>query len=106
IKGFEGLPSPFQGVLRMSTNSFGLYAIGLRTRYNERGDFLITTTMPIAETGSFQTTTTDLIFPHLADGGGFTTQFIFFNSGSSAQPAEGTLQLSRQNGEGLDVTLK
>jgi hypothetical protein len=43
IPGLQNLPSTFRGVLRISSNT-SISAIGLRTRYNEREDFLISTT--------------------------------------------------------------
>src|SRR5262245_20091181 len=51
IPGFESIQAPFQGVLRVSSTSSpaGIAVVGLRGRYNERGDFLITTTQPTAE---------------------------------------------------------
>jgi hypothetical protein len=61
----------FQGVLRV-TGSVDFSMIGLRARYNERGDFLIAT-LPPALTGSVQT---GGIFPHIVDGGGYSTQII------------------------------
>ena len=104
IPGFENLPAPFQGVLRISTTaSRGVSVVGLRSRYNERNEFLITTTSPVNESST--PISTDLLFPHLADGGGFTTQFVLF-SGSSAQTASGTLQFFTQGGQTLNLTLR
>ncbi len=104
IPGFENLPAPFQGVLRISTTaSRGVSVVGLRSRYNERNEFLITTTSPVNESST--PISTDLLFPHLADGGGFATQFVLF-SGSSAQTASGTLQFFTQGGQTLNLTLR
>jgi hypothetical protein len=50
----------------------------LRGRYNERGDFLITTTPAIPED-----TVPDLeplYIPHIVNGGGYTTQFVMFRA--------------------------
>src|SRR5262249_38590898 len=56
IPGFTLLPDPFQGVLRVSTvSSAGISVVGLRGRYNERGDFLITTTPPTNESAALPT---------------------------------------------------
>ena len=45
INGFESLPEPFQGILRITTNALaGVAVAGLRGRYNERQDFLIAPT--------------------------------------------------------------
>jgi len=92
------LPSPLQGVLRISSNTSGLSVVGLRGRYNQRGDFLITTTPPTNE--ATPATTAPMTFPRLADGGGYTTQFILF-SGSAGQSASGNLQFVTQSGTTL-----
>jgi hypothetical protein len=103
IPGFQSLATPFQGVLRVSTTSAGIAVVGLRSRINERQDFLITTTPSIDEAGP--STTAELVFPHFADGGGYTTQFILM-SGTAGQSAAGTLRLYTQTGEALTLTLR
>jgi hypothetical protein len=104
IQGFNNLPNPFQGVLRVSTSSAGgMSVIGIRGRYNERGDFLITTTQAIDETRP--ASTTEQFFPHFADGGGYTTQFILFN-GSADQASSGSLRFFTQSGQPLSLTLR
>jgi len=103
IPGFENLQNPFQGILRVSAPSFfssGISVIGLRGRYNERKDFLITTTPPGCEAST--PSNSEMLFPHLADGGGYTTQFILF-SGSSGQSSSGMLRLFSQSGQPLMV---
>src|SRR5437016_7307415 len=40
-QAFPGVPGPFKGILRISAPASGVSVIGLRSRYNERGDFLI-----------------------------------------------------------------
>ena len=45
IPGFQYVSLPFQGLLRL-TSSTPIAVVGLRGRYNERGDFIITTTPP------------------------------------------------------------
>jgi len=74
--------------------------VGLRTRVNERGNFLITTTPPAVE--SNPPATSALLFPHLADGGGYTTQFILF-SGTAGQSSSGTLGFFDQTGQSLNL---
>jgi hypothetical protein len=100
---FPSLPNPFKGVLRISTTSAGISVVGLRTRYNERGDFLLTTTPPTIETAP--SPTTEMVFPQLADGGGYTTQFILF-SGTSGQSGSGSLRLYDASGQPLILTLR
>ena len=48
IPGFSSLPVPFQGVLRVSTST-AISVTGLRGRYNERTDFLFTSTPAVNE---------------------------------------------------------
>ena len=46
-----------------------------------------------------------LVFPHVVDGGGYTTQFVTY-SGTPAEPTSGNLQLFSQSGGSLGVNLK
>ena len=101
IQGLSAVALPFQGVLRVSSAS-SIALVGLRGRYNERGDFLITTTAPVNE--STPATSAELIFPHFAEAGGYTTRFILF-SGSAGQLTSGALRLISQSGQSLSLTL-
>ena len=101
ISGFEDLPTPFQGVLRITTTSTaGLSIVGLRSRTNSRGDFLITTTSPVDENAT--ASTAEQLFPHFADGGGWSTQFILF--AGSGTTTGGDLRFLSQAGTLIDVT--
>ena len=100
---FPTLTRPFQGVLRVTSGLTPVAAVGLRLRTNERGEFLITTTSPTDEGGT--TTTNELLFPHLADGDGWTTQFILF-SGVAGQSSAGALQLLSVSGAPLNLKLQ
>ena len=97
---FPSLPTPFSGVLRVASTSTDVAVVGLRGRTNQRGDFLIATTPPTEEGGT--TVSSDTYFPHIADSGGWTTQFILF-SGTAGQTSTGTLQFINQNGQALDL---
>jgi hypothetical protein len=101
IQGLANLPNPFRGVLRITGGTVNV--TGLRGRYNERGDFLITTTAPINE--AVPPTTSEMIFPHLVDGGGYTTQFVLFSS-SVGQTSTGVLRFFSQSGEAITMTLQ
>jgi hypothetical protein len=102
IPGLHSLSS-FKGILRISSaGQQNIAVVGLRGRFNERGDFLITTTPPVNEDTSGSGTA---VFPHIVDGGGYTTQFITF-SGTYTEPASGNLQLFSQAGENLNITLR
>jgi len=101
IPGFTGLPSSFQGQLRISTNTpSGLVVTGLAGRFNERGDFLITTTAAVDETSA--PSRAELFFPQIADGGGYTTQFILL-SGLPDQIHAGRFRFFSSSGQPLDL---
>jgi hypothetical protein len=94
--GFESMPYPFRGEVRISTAaSEGIAVIGLRGEYNERQDFLVTTSMPANE--ATPPSSNEALFPHLADGGGYTTEFVLF-SGSPGQASSGMLRFYSQSG--------
>ena len=91
------MPSNFRGVLHIASNT-PISAIGLRTRYNERGDFLISTTPAMGDNAS--TDAEELVFPQVVSGGGYTTEFILMNSSGTS---EGTLTLKSQTGTELPL---
>jgi hypothetical protein len=96
---FGSLDPEFAGVLRISSPGEPIVVTGLRSRVNERSDFLITTTPPVSETSP--AATGDLYFPHIADSGGWSTQFVLFSGtpGSSS----GNLQFYDQSGNALGL---
>ncbi len=97
------LTFPFKGILRISGGtSSGLSVVGLRGRYNERGDFLITTTPPSNE--AIAASSAELSFPHLVNGGGYTTQFVLF-SGAAGQTSSGNLRFLKQDGSAFSLTV-
>ena len=101
--GFSELPSDFQGVLRISTTSpNGISVIGLRGRYNERRDFLLATTPAVNE--RLPIPQGETLFPYIAEGGGYTTQFILSSAGG--QTSSGWLRFYDLSGLPLDLSLK
>jgi trimeric autotransporter adhesin len=100
---FPTVANPFKGVLRIVSNSSALSVVGLRGHYNERRDFLITTTPPVIENDQVSPPAT--LFPHLADGGGYITQFILF-SRTPGPVASGRFHLYDPNGRPLNLTLR
>jgi hypothetical protein len=103
IPGLANLQLPFKGLLRVSVpQAPGISLIGLRGRFNERGDLLIATTPPVADNSS---TPTQSIFPHLADGGGYSTQFILINTDSQTSRSV-VLSLFAPSGNPLPLTLR
>jgi hypothetical protein len=76
----NGLANGFTGLADFNATS-PFVPLTLRTLTNDRGDVLLTTfpapdvTVPAP---------TPIVFPQIADGGGFTTQFIFINASGAA----------------------
>jgi hypothetical protein len=102
VPGLETLPTPFEGVLRVvATTPQGITATAIRTVNNERGNILFTTTGPLREDAG---TPEQLVFPHIAEGGGYTTQFIVIG-GISGQANAGVLRFFTGEGSPLNVTL-
>jgi hypothetical protein len=60
-------------VLRVSATA-PISVVGLRGRYNERADFLITT-VPVTD-DSVSPSSEPIYFPHFVTGGGYSTQFM------------------------------
>jgi len=102
IHGLESLRTPFQGILRL-TSFAPVTIIGLRARYNERNDLLITTTPPANE--SIVPPSTGIFFPHFADAGGYTTQFILFGT-APGQPTSGIVRFFSQSGGTMNLLLR
>ncbi|MBI4471460.1 MAG: hypothetical protein HY646_02255 [Acidobacteria bacterium] len=98
---FPNLTLPFQGILRVSGGNVSV--VSLRVLYNERSDFLITTTPPSNEGGT--TTGAEFLFPHIVNGGGYTTQFILF-SGVAGQASSGSLRFFKTDGSAFSLTLQ
>jgi hypothetical protein len=97
VPGLQSVPSSFRGVLHISSDT-AISAIGLRTRYNERGDFLISTTPAIADNAP--PSADEFVFPQVVSGSGYTTDFILVNSAGTSQ---GMLSLKSQAGTDLPI---
>jgi hypothetical protein len=91
------LPASFKGVLHV-TSAFPLAVSGLRSRYNERGDFLVSSTPHSGIAGSQQSF--DLVFPHVVNGDGYSTQFLML-SNTPGTPVTGEMTLRQGNGKFL-----
>ena len=98
VPGFENLPSPFKGVLQVTTSQSGVSFAGFRSRYNEQTQFLITATGPLKDLVNLN----PIVFPHLVDGGGYATQFVVI-SGSGG--AAGTIRYLDPSGNPLNVAI-
>ncbi len=92
-----GLPEGFTGVLDLSSPS-PFTALTLRSLTNGRGDFLITT-FPVADVN--QPPPTPLIFPQVADGGGYQTQIILLSTSGAAS----TVTVSYLGNDGSSIAV-
>jgi hypothetical protein len=101
---FQAVRAPFQGLLRVASTT-PVAVVGFRGRNNERGDFLIATTPPTPESSS---AVAQLLFPHFADGGGYTTQFVIFSAlpSTTTSSLRGTLRFYSQSGQPLPLKLR
>jgi sugar lactone lactonase YvrE len=75
-----GLPDEFTGILDVSSTA-PFAALTVRALYNENDDFLMTT-FPVADGN--QTAPSPIVFPQIADGGGYETQFILISTGDAS----------------------
>jgi hypothetical protein len=99
LPGAENLPRPFQGTLHISSAA-PIAAIAIRARYNERGDFLLSTTPPSA--GDPEGNVQDEAFiPQILDGGGYSTQLVIY-SGSDEERASGNIYFFGTDGQPID----
>jgi hypothetical protein len=90
-----GLSAGFTGVLDITGGAFA--ALTLRSLNNERGDFLMTT-FPVADVN--KAAPSPIVFPQIADGGGYMTQFILISAGGSSSMV---MNFYGANGEPLAV---
>jgi hypothetical protein len=81
----EGLPEDYRGVLDIRSEA-PFAALTVRSLKNERDDFLMTT-FPIADAD--QAAPSPIVFPHVADGGGYVTEFMLISSGEAASTTPG-----------------
>ncbi len=92
----SGLPADFTGVLDISSSS-PFVALTLRSLTNSRSDFLLTT-FPTADVN--RPAPSPIIFPQIADGGGYSTEFILLSAGG---PAAATISFYGEDGTPLAV---
>ena len=97
---FFSLPDNFSGVLRV-TSTADVAIVALRLRINEKGEIKVTTLAPSNERDP--STSEERFFPHIADSGGWSTQFILF-SGTAGQASSGTLTFIDASGQPLDLS--
>lgn len=101
IPGIQTLLTPFSGMLQL-TSFAPITLVGLRGRYNERNDLLITSTPPGDD--AVPPPASGMYFPHFAAAGGYSTRFVLFSAQPGQRPS-GTLQLVPQAGGAVNLVL-
>jgi alpha-tubulin suppressor-like RCC1 family protein len=91
------IPANFQGILTLSSN-VPIAPVTLRLTSNQRGEDLYST-MPVTDLN--HPPAGPLYLPQIVDGGGYTTQIILVNTGSSA----GTITINFFNDAGSQVQI-
>ena len=87
----SGLPEGFTGVLDV-TSASPFAALTIRMLMESGGDFVMTT-FPVTDVN--KTAPSPVVFPRIADGDGYTTEFILLSPGGAASA---TLRICNQNG--------
>jgi hypothetical protein len=90
----SGIKDGFAGVLDLEAPT-PFVALTIRSLYNSRNDYLITA-FPVADLT--QPAPSPIVFPQIADGGGYTTQFILLSAGEEARA---TVNLVNEAGNSL-----
>ena len=99
---FPSVSTSFKGVMRISSTD-NLSVAGLRARYNERSELLITT-VPVSPEVT-QGSSAQVIFPNIVDAAGYTTQIILLDV-VSGQTSAGTMNFFTIGGKNPSVTFQ
>jgi hypothetical protein len=102
ISEIQTLLTPYHGILQI-TSVVPVTIVGIRARYNERQDLLITTTPPAND--AIQPLAPGMFFPHFADGGGYTTQFILYDS-TAGPMSTGSVNFISQSGQAMSLVIQ
>jgi hypothetical protein len=92
---FPELAPTFKGVLKVSSSS-GIAVGGLRGRYNERGEFLISATPAYDDRPA---ASSEVYVPHVLMGGGYSTELVLLSPGTAQG---GSMWLLSQDGLPMD----
>jgi hypothetical protein len=104
IPEIQTLLTPYHGILQISSlPEAPVTIVGIRARYNERQDLLITTTPPAND--AIQPLAPGMFFPHFADGGGYTTQFILYDS-TAGPISAGAVNFVSQSGQAMSLVIQ
>jgi M6 family metalloprotease-like protein len=93
---FPELPTPFVGQLGV-VGSF-ISVIAIRGRYNELGNYLMTTIPPV----DIDRPSGELYFPHVVNGNGFSTELILLTINYSTR---GAVRFFQKNGSAMQLPL-
>jgi hypothetical protein len=91
-----GLPAEFTGILDISSTT-PFAALTVRSLSNENNDYLMTT-FPVADMN--QAAPSPILFPQIADGGGYVTQLLLLSAGGASST---TINYYDNNGAPLAV---
>jgi sugar lactone lactonase YvrE len=91
-----GLPDEFTGILDVSSTT-PFAPLTVRSLYNESGDYLMTA-FPVADMN--QMPPLPIVFPQIADGGGYATQFILLGTNDASNT---TIYYYDDSGASLNV---
>jgi hypothetical protein len=97
------IPADFRGVMKIRS-SVPVTVSGLRGRYNEQGAFLITTIPAWNE--ATPASSAEINFPHIVNGGGYTTKVILLSTDPAGATSAGKMWIVSKDGSSLlNVTL-
>jgi hypothetical protein len=99
--GASDLPLPFKGVLRL-TSMKPIAALAIRGRYNEHGEFLLSTTPPADPA---QNLGDETFIPQIVDGAGYSTDIVIYDL-LGGSPLSGNIYFFDQNGQPIDPGLR
>jgi hypothetical protein len=102
---FPLMTLPQRGILEITGGTPpGMSVVGIRSRYNEAGKYLFTTTPATNEASLTPPTAAPLYFPRLVNGGSWSTQYVLF-SGAVGQTSAGVLEFYDNNGGAIILPL-
>jgi hypothetical protein len=99
--GAAALPTPFQGLLHLSSSS-PVAVLAIRGRYNERGEFLLSTTPP---SDPMVQTADQSFIPQVVDGAGYTTEIVIYDL-LQKSPMSGNIYFFDQSGQPISPRLR
>ena len=100
LPGASNLALPFKGVLHLASST-SITALAIRGRYNERGEFLLSTTPP-ADVETIPGNET--FIPQVVDGGGYSTEIVLYDL-QGGKTVSGSIYFFDQSGQPVDPDL-